>query len=172
MTRLKFPLSLSEYRSHHGAKLQMPSANTQLTTIFFFKFSVANIDVKWHFIHQTPFVKLTDKACKILSSSQNVDHFVQALTHWGRATHICISKVTIIASDNGLSPCRHQAIIWTNAGLLLIGPLGTNFNEILVEILTFPLKKCAWKCRLRNGVHLSRPQWVNALINVAYMNHE
>ena len=48
-------------------------------------------------------------------------------------THICISKLIIIGSDNGLSPDRRQAIIWTNAGLLLIGPLGTNFSEILIE---------------------------------------
>ena len=64
------------------------------------------------------------------------------LTHWGRVTHICVSKLTIIASDNGLSPGRRQAIIWTNAGiLLLIGPLGTNFSEILIGIQTFPYKK-------------------------------
>ena len=59
------------------------------------------------------------------------------LTDWGRATQICVSKLTIIGSDNGLSPDRHQAIIWTNAGLMLIGPLGTNFSEILIEILAF-----------------------------------
>ena len=52
------------------------------------------------------------------------------LTHWGRVTHICISKLTIIGSDNGLSPGGCQAIIWTNAGLLLIAPLETNFSEI------------------------------------------
>ena len=40
------------------------------------------------------------------------------LTHWGRVTHICISKLTIIGSDNGSSPGRRQAIIWTNAGIL------------------------------------------------------
>ena len=62
-------------------------------------------------------------------------------THWGRETHICVGKLTIIASDNGLSPGRRQAIIWTNAGILLIGPLGTNFNEILIEIHTFSFKK-------------------------------
>ena len=49
-------------------------------------------------------------------------------------THICASKLTIIGSDNGLSPGRHQAIIWINAGILLIWPLGTNFSEILIEI--------------------------------------
>ena len=46
----------------------------------------------------------------------------------------------VIGSDNGLSPCRRQAIIWTNAGILLIDPLGTNFGEILIEIHIFSLK--------------------------------
>ena len=50
-----------------------------------------------------------------------------------------------MASDNGLSPDRRQAIIWTNAGILLIGPLGTNFSEILIEILTFSFKKMRLK---------------------------
>ena len=63
------------------------------------------------------------------------------LTHWGRVTHICIIKLHIIVSDNGLSPGRRQAIIWTNAGILLISPLGTNFNEMLIKIQTFPVKK-------------------------------
>ena len=67
------------------------------------------------------------------------------LTHWGRVTHICVSKLTIIGSDNGLSPGRRQAIIWTNAGLLLIGPLGTNFSEILIGISTFSFKKMSLK---------------------------
>ena len=67
------------------------------------------------------------------------------LTHWGRVTHICVSKVTIIVSDNGLSPGRRQAIIWNNAGILLIGPSGTNFSEILGEIQTFSFKKMHFK---------------------------
>ena len=66
---------------------------------------------------------------------------VVSLTHWGRVTHMCVGKSTIIASDNGLSPGRRQAIIWTNAGILLIGPLGTKFNEIFIEIHTFSSKK-------------------------------
>ena len=56
-------------------------------------------------------------------------------------THICVVKLTIIAPDNGLSPKRRQAIIWTNAGILLIGPLGTNVSEILIGIQTFSFKK-------------------------------
>ena len=55
------------------------------------------------------------------------------LTHWGRVTHICVGRLTIIA--------RRQAIIWTNAEILLIGPLGTNFSEILIGIQTFPFTK-------------------------------
>ena len=54
------------------------------------------------------------------------------LTHWGRVMHICVSKLTIIGSDNGLSPCQRQAIVWTNAGILSIGPLGTNLSEIFI----------------------------------------
>ena len=37
---------------------------------------------------------------------------------------VCVGEIIIIGSDNGFSPGRRQAIIWTNAGILLIGPLG------------------------------------------------
>ena len=67
------------------------------------------------------------------------------LTHWGRVTHLCVSELTIIGSDNGLSPGRRQAIIWTNAVILLIEPLGTNFSEILIEIQIFSFKKMRLK---------------------------
>ena len=67
------------------------------------------------------------------------------LTHWGRVSHICVRKLTIIVSDNGLSPGRRQAIIWTNAGILLIRPLGTNFNEMFIKILTFSFMKMRLK---------------------------
>ena len=67
------------------------------------------------------------------------------LTHWGRVTHICVSNLTTIGSDNGLSPGRGQAIFWTNAGILSIGPLGTNFSEILIEIHAFSFKKRHFK---------------------------
>ena len=66
---------------------------------------------------------------------------VHVLTHWGRAMHICVSKLPTICSDDGLAPGRRQAIIWTNDGILLIGPLWTNFSEILIGIKTFSFKK-------------------------------
>ena len=62
-------------------------------------------------------------------------------THWGRVMHICVSKLTIIGSDNGLSLGWRPAIIWTSARILSIGPLGTNFSEILIELHTFSFKK-------------------------------
>ena len=55
--------------------------------------------------------------------------------------HICVNKLTIIGYDNALSPKQRQAIIWTNATILLITPLETNFKEILIAIHTFPSKK-------------------------------
>ena len=90
------------------------------------------------------------------------------LTHWARVTHICVGKLTIIGSDNGLSPERRQAIIWTNAGILLIGPLGTNCSEILIEIQTFALKKIRLKmssakcCSFRLGLNvlISTHKWM------------
>ena len=68
--------------------------------------------------------------------------------------HICVSNLTIIGSDNGLSPGRHQAVIRTNAGILLIRILGTNLSEILIEIHTFSLKKNAFENVVcQNGDH-------------------
>ena len=66
---------------------------------------------------------------------------IRSLTHWGWVTYICVGNVTIIGPDNGVSPGQRQAIIWTNAGILLIGPLGTNLSEIH----TFWFKKMRFK---------------------------
>ena len=75
------------------------------------------------------------------------------LADWGRVTHICVSKITIIGSVNRLSLGRRQAIIWTNDEILLIGVLGTNFSEILIEIQTFSF----WKNRLKVSSSKWRP---------------
>ena len=78
-------------------------------------------------------------------------------------THICVGKLSIIGSDNGLSPGGRQAIIWSNAGILLILPLETNSSEILIQIHKFSFKKnvfenIVWKV----AAILSRPQCVNS----------
>ena len=62
----------------------------------------------------------------------------EQLTHWGRVTHICVGTNTNIGSDNGLSPGRRQAIIWTNARILLIGPQCV--NKLLTTQCTDVLK--------------------------------
>ena len=88
---------------------------------------------------------ITNESPESVYISYSIPWAITSLTHWGRATHICVSKFTIIASDNGLSPGRRQAIIWNNAGILSIGLLGTNFSEILIEILTLSFKKMRLK---------------------------
>ena len=49
--------------------------------------------------------------------------------------------LAIIGGDSGLSPVRHQAIIWTNAVVLPIEPLETHFSQIIFEIQIFALKE-------------------------------
>ena len=56
-------------------------------------------------------------------------------------THIFVSKLIIIVSNNGLSPCQRQAIIWTHTEILFIRSQETNFNEMLSEIDIFSFKK-------------------------------
>ena len=63
------------------------------------------------------------------------------LTHWGSMTHICISHICIIGSNNGLSLGWCQAIIWTNAGILSIGPLRATLSENFIKIHTFSFMK-------------------------------
>ena len=91
-----------------------------------------------------------------------------SLTHWGRVTHICVSKLTIIVPDKGLSPDRRQAIIWINAGRLLNRTSGTKFREILSEIHKFPFKKM----QLKMSSAKRRPFCLNpnALIDNIYCN--
>ena len=75
--------------------------------------------------------------------SFHITHMVidNRLTQWGWVMHTCNSKLAIIGSDNGLLPAQCQAIIWNGDGILLIGPLGTDFSEILIKIHTFPFRK-------------------------------
>ena len=80
-----------------------------------------------------------------INSNSNKFIIENSLTYWGRVTHIWWS----------------QAIIWTNAGILLIGPLRTNFSEVLIEIYTFSFKRVHLKRshgKLRAFVSLSMSQ--------------
>ena len=86
------------------------------------------------------------------------------LTHWGWVTHICISKLTIIGSDNSLVLVWRQAIIWTNAGILWIGPSGTNFSEMSSKIHTFSFKKMHMK--------MSSGKWPTFCLSLIMLNYD
>ena len=63
---------------------------------------------------------------------------------------------------NGLSPGGRKAIIWTNAGMLLIGPIATNFSEYLIITPDNFIQENAFEsvvCEIADI--LSRPQGVN-----------
>ena len=53
-------------------------------------------------------------------NSEFLFHLQKFFRNWVRVMHICVSKLTIIGSDNGLSPGWRQAIIWTNAEILFL----------------------------------------------------
>ena len=81
--------------------------------------------------------------------------------HQGWVTHIFVSKEAIIGSDNNLSPNRRQIIIWTSAGVFLVGRLGTHFSKILFKIQQFPSKRHLKMTPVKFlAVSLSRPQCV------------
>ena len=79
-------------------------------------------------------------------------------THWGRVTHICVKKL---------------AIIWSNDGILLIGPLGTNFSEIFIGIHTFSFNKIHLKMSSGKsrpfclGLNVLRVKWPDGLPTAA-----
>ena len=66
---------------------------------------------------------------------------INRLSHWGRVTHICASKLNNTVSDNGLAMGRRQTTIWNNAGILLIRNLGTNISDFFSEIHILSFKK-------------------------------
>ena len=124
---------ISVYIYCYALYFTMITANTyyELCTLFVFYYILKHLSIlpiPWRLIYK----ELMHHPYMFLCND---------LTHWGRVTHICISNLTIIGSDNGLSPDWCQAITWTNVGILLIGPLETNFSEMLIEIHTFLIKK-------------------------------
>ena len=74
------------------------------------------------------------------------------------------SNGAIIGSNNGLSPNRRHAIIWTKDGILLIGTLGTNFSEIWIQTQQFPYKKMSFE--------MSSPQWRPLFLGLNVLHDE
>ena len=105
---------------------------------------------------------LTPVWCWLFKSVHISKHDIAEI--WGQVMHICVSEIITIGSDNGLSPSRPQAIIWTDAGILLIGLLGIFFSESLIEIHIFSfnkmhLKMASAKWRLF-GLNLNVLSWL------------
>ena len=116
--------------------------------IFYYYMSrgVSNLfrGVTW-FVAQTNMLAVWITTMRHVIASYEEYTTPRLMTHSGRVTHTCVSKLTIIGSDNGLSPGRRQAIIWTNAGIWLIQTSRMNFSEILSKIHTFSFKKMRLK---------------------------
>ena len=95
----------------------------------------------------------------LLKGKLLVNLCVSTLIDWGRATRICVGNLTITSSDNCLSPGRRHAIIWTDAGILLIGLSKTDFNEIIHfhsrKFENVPWQQGSWG---QHGAHLG-PTW-------------
>ena len=110
-----------------------------------------------------------DKITSIVFSWYIICHPYLTLTHLGRVIHICISKFTTIGSDDGLLSVYCQAIIWTNAGILLIESLGTQFSEIVIKIHIYAVQKMLLK--------MSSVKWwpfcfgINVLTAVSWKHH-
>ena len=101
-----------------------------------------------HIRRQRKYKKLSQK--RIVCLCLGMYFTSKWLIHRGWVTYICVNKLTITGSDRGLWPDQRQAIIWNNAGLLLIGPFGTNLNKILIEIHICSFKKF-------KKIHLNMP---------------
>ena len=63
----------------------------------------------------------------------------------------CLTKLTIIVSDNGLLPDWCQVITRTNDILLSIGPWGQIPAIFLIKVQPFSSQEVISKCRLQNG---------------------
>ena len=112
---------------------------TQLSNKHDITYSVIDLDDGFEWL--VSILKYRVRSKKYAHVSMSIMFWCSKVPHGGRVTHICVGNLTIIGPDNGLSRGRRQAIIWTNAVILLIGPWRTNFIEILISIHIFSFKK-------------------------------
>ena len=147
---------------------ETPASDTQVCLFFSNPFSSTDNDLINNYSNRSKYKYAISMPCVYKCYSILYWGFfyaiVSILTHWGRVTHICVNELTIIVSDNGLSPGRRQAIIWNNAGLLLIEPLGTNFSEISIGIQTFSFKKM--------HLNMSSAKWRPFCLGLNVLNKE
>ena len=65
------------------------------------------------------------------TATRRACHRTSLFTHWGRVTHICVGKQTIIGSYNGLSPVRRHYLnqCWNIVNWTLRNKLQWNNNR-------------------------------------------
>ena len=109
------------------------------------------------------------------------------LTHWGQETHICISKISIIGSDNGLlpGPLHYLNQCWDIDNFTPRNKLWYNINRKLIHFYSFKkmhLKMSSGKWRpsclslnvlnhIRIHCFLSFPEWSIHCLAVIYQIH-
>ena len=97
---------------------------------------------KWYVFFRQHFQMHLEICWVLIKISQHV--CINRL-QWVNSSPSCAACASVnqvrIGSDNGLSPILRQAIIWTSAWLLSIGPLGTNLSEIVIKIQNFSFTK-------------------------------
>ena len=87
------------------------------------------------------------------------------LAHWGRVTHICVNKLAIIGSDNGLSPDRPSHYLnqwWNSVTWTFTNKFQWDFNQdsnIVFQEIAFDNVVC------KMASILSRPEWVKSWNN-------
>ena len=97
--------------------------------------------------------------------------FCEYYTHLTHLPHICVSELGHHYSGNGLLSIQRQAITWSDAGLLSIELLGTNFSEIWIGILSFSFKKMHLKMlSAKMAASLSRERWAKFVWNVVLVS--
>ena len=87
---------------------------------------------------------------RLLQIIMDTLHLVWELTEAEWCMNGLVNYVTIIGSDNGLSPIIHLIVLWTNTGLLSIKQLGTKFNNIEPNYKHNLSKRSIWMYRLSN----------------------
>ena len=82
---------------------------------------------------------------------------MNTLTHWGWVTHICVSKLTIIGSENGLSaPSHYLNQSWN----IVNSNLGKKFQWNIKQNSYIFIQWNAFKNVCETAAILSRPQCV------------
>ena len=121
-------LKYFEHRCQINTQSVLSNQNTECLNLDFLEFIPwSPTDNKPSLVLMMAGIEQVTSHCLNLWLMETVTHWcslrINALTHWGWEMHTCFSELSIIGSDNGLSPGHQQAIICTNAGILLIGPL-------------------------------------------------